>query len=137
MKGLGFRGFRSVLWHQGESDANQQDPTRTLPGTLYREYLEQVIESSRRDIGWQAPWFVALASYHVPGDEGSPDIRAAQASLWEDEVALEGPDSDSLRGELRDSKGQGVHFSDQGLREHGKLWASKVGPWLANELKRE
>lgn len=137
MKGLGVHGFRSVLWHQGESDANQQDPTRTLPGTLYREYLEQVIESSRRDIGWQAPWFVALASYHVPGDEGSPDIRAAQASLWDDEVALEGPDSDSLRGELRDSKGQGVHFSDHGLREHGKLWASKVGPWLANELKRE
>ena len=54
--------------------------TRTLPGTLYREYLEKLIRDSRRAIGWDAPWFVAQVSYHVPGDEGSEDIRAAQAS---------------------------------------------------------
>ena len=40
MKQMGPHGFRAVLWHQGESDANQQDPTRTLPGNLYREYSE-------------------------------------------------------------------------------------------------
>ena len=70
MRSLGPNGFRAVLWHQGESDANQKDPTRTLPGKLYREYLEKLIRDSRREIGWDAPWFVALASYHVPGDEG-------------------------------------------------------------------
>ena len=127
------RGFRAVLWHQGESDANQKDTTRTLPGKLYREYLEKVIRDSRRDIGWDAPWFVAQASYHVPGDEGSDDIRAAQASLWKDGIALEGPDSDALKGKLRERDGQGVHFSGPGLREHGAKWAQKVIPWLQQQ----
>ena len=32
MKPLGPNGFRAVLWHQGESDANQPDPARSLSG---------------------------------------------------------------------------------------------------------
>ena len=65
MKALGPNGFRAVLWHQGESDATQRDATRTLPGELYREYLEKLIRDSRKDIGWDAPWFVAQASAHA------------------------------------------------------------------------
>lgn len=130
MKSLGPNGFRAVLWHQGESDANQADPTRTLPGKVYRESLEKVIRESRREIGWDVPWFVAQVSYHVPGDEASPDIRAAQASLWKDGIALEGPDSDALKVDLRERNGQGVHFSGKGQREHGVKWAEKVLPWL-------
>jgi len=130
MKPLGPHGFRAVLWHQGESDANQKDPTRTLPGKLYREHLVRVIRDSRRDIGWEAPWFVAQVSYHVPGDEASPDIRDAQASLWKDGIAFEGPDSDVLKGELRERNGQGVHFSGPGLREHAAKWAEKLVPWI-------
>ncbi len=130
MKQLGPHGFRAVLWHQGESDANQQDPTRTLAGNLYREYLAQLIRESRRAIGWDAPWFVAQVSYHVPGDEASPDIRAAQASLWTAGIALAGPDTDALKSEWRDSGGKGVHFSGPGLREHAARWVEKVTPWL-------
>ena len=26
MRSMGPKGFRAVLWHQGESDANQKDP---------------------------------------------------------------------------------------------------------------
>ena len=135
MKQLGPQGFRAVLWHQGESDANQADPTRTLAGKLYHDYLAELIEVSRLAIGWEAPWFVAQASYHAPGDEASPDIRAAQAGLWNEGLALEGPDSDALQGDLRDSGGRGVHFSGRGLREHGARWAAKVAPWLAKQLK--
>ena len=134
MKQLRPHGFRAVLWHQGESDANQSDPTRTLPGQLYREYLEQVIRESRREIGWDAPWFVAQASYHVPGDDGSPDIRAAQASLWRDGLAQAGPDSDALKGDLREANGKGVHFSGPGLREHAARWVEKVAPWLEQQI---
>jgi Carbohydrate esterase, sialic acid-specific acetylesterase len=133
MKQLGPHGFRAVLWHQGESDANQKDPARTLPGKLYRDYLETVIRDSRREIGWEAPWFVAQASYHTPADEASPDIRAAQASLWKDGIALEGPDTDALKGDLRDNGGKGVHFSDKGLREHAARWVGKVAPWLEKQ----
>jgi hypothetical protein len=136
MKAFGQRGFRAVLWHQGESDANQKDPTRTLPGSLYREYLSQVIRESRREIGWKAPWFVALASYHVPGDEASPEIRAAQSWLWHDGLAWEGPDSDSLKGEFREQNGRGVHFSGKGLREHAAKWAAKVCPQIERELRK-
>jgi hypothetical protein len=134
MKSVGPQGFRAVLWHQGESDANQKDTTRTLSGKLYRECLEKLIRDSRREIGWSAPWFVAQASYHVPGDEGSDDIRAAQASLWKDGLALEGPDSDALKGKLRERDGKGVHFSGEGLRVHGAKWAEKVLPWLSRQL---
>ena len=130
MKSMGPHGFRAVLWHQGESDANQKDASRTLPGEQYRDYLAKIIQDSRRDIGWKAPWFVAQASYHVPGDEKSDDIRSAQASLWKDGIALEGPDSDALTGEMRERGGQGVHFSAKGLREHASRWADKVLPWL-------
>jgi pimeloyl-ACP methyl ester carboxylesterase len=133
MKALGPNGFRAVLWHQGESDANQKDPARTLPGKLYREHLEKLIRGSRKEIGWDAPWFVAQVSYHGPGDEAAPDIRAAQASLWKDGSALEGPDSDALKGELRDNGGKGVHFSGPGLRAHAAKWAEKVGPWLERQ----
>lgn len=134
MKSLGKSGFRAVLWHQGESDANQRDAARTLPGSLYREYLTKVIKTSRREIGREVPWFVAQVSYHVPGDEESPDIRDAQAALWRDGTALQGPDSDALKGDLRERNGQGIHFSEKGLHEHGLAWANKVSPWLESRL---
>jgi hypothetical protein len=127
MKQLGPNGFRAVLWNQGESDAEQPDPKRSLSGKQYRDYLEQLILASRREIGWDAPWFVALVSSH--GGEEVPEMRAAQKSLWDEHIALEGPDSDALRGDLRD----GVHFSGKGLREHGARWAEKVAPWLERQ----
>ena len=133
MKLLGPRGFRAVLWHQGESDANQADTTRTLAGNLYHDYLAKLIRDSRRAIGWDAPWFVAQVSYHVPGDESSSEIRAAQAALWKEKLALQGPDSDSLKSEWRDTGGNGVHFSGPGLREHAARWVERVVPWLERQ----
>lgn len=135
VKRLGPRGFRCVLWHQGESDANQRDPSRTLAGPLHRRLLEMLIRRVGSEIGWDAPWFVAQASYHAPGDEASPEIRAAQASLWADGVALEGPDTDQLKSEFRDEGGRGVHFSGAGLREHAARWVEKVAPWLERRLQ--
>ena len=135
MKQLEPHGFRAVLWHQGESDANQADTTRTLAGKLYREYLGKLIRDSRRDIGWTPPWFVAQVSYHVPGDEASPDIRSAQTSLWKDGVALEGPDTDALKSEWRENGGKGVHFSGAGLREHAARWVEKVATWLEQQIQ--
>ena len=70
----------------------------------------------------------------IPGDEASPDLRAAQASLWRDGIALEGPDTDALKGDLRERQGQDVHFSGKGLREHAASWFNKLRPWLESEL---
>lgn len=66
----------------------------------------------------------------MPGDEGSDEIRAAQAALWKNGMALEGPDSDALAGVLRARGGQGVHFSSKGHRSHAATWAKKILPWL-------
>ena len=130
MKSLKPGGFRAVLWHQGESDANQRDASRTLAGNLYSQYLTDIIRSSRKQTGLNVPWFVAQVSYHVPGDESSPDIRKAQASLWESGHALQGPDSDAIKGHFRENNGQGVHFSGPGLREHARQWGHVIAPWL-------
>lgn len=133
LKSFPSRGFRAVLWHQGESDANQSLTDRTLKGERYYAFMKQLINSSRDASGWDFPWFVAEASYHTPDDPASPDIRKAQASLWRDRIALEGPDTDALTGDYREQSGKGVHFSERGLQTHGKLWAEKVGNWLANQ----
>jgi hypothetical protein len=134
LKLLGTNGFRAVLWHQGESDANQADVERTLSGDLYKKYLIQLVLSSRQAVGWNAPWFVAQASYHSPADPGSPDIRAAQKSVCDDGVALPGPDTDTLTGDMREKEGSGVHMSAKGLKAHAHLWFEKISPWLDRQL---
>lgn len=136
MKQLGPFGFRAVLWHQGESDANQADPQRTLPGDLYRQNMEQLIRDACQAIGWEAPWFVAQVSYHSPIDVASPDIRAAQKALWDAGLALPGPDTDALTGAMREKNGAGIHLSAKGLVEHGRLWVEKVAPWLELQLDK-
>jgi hypothetical protein len=78
---------------------------------------------------------VAQVSYHAPGIEESPEIRAAQAALWKEGIALEGPDSDALRGGLREDEGRGIHFSGQGQRQLAAAWAEKIGPWLEKTVK--
>jgi len=137
MAQLGPYGFRAVLWHQGESDANQGDPERTLPGEQYRRCLEQLIRESRKVIGWEAPWFVAQVSSHGSKEDRSSDIRAAQKALWDTGVALEGPDTDALTGDMREKNGTGVHFSSQGLREHARLWTEKVAPWVEQQANKK
>jgi Carbohydrate esterase, sialic acid-specific acetylesterase len=126
LRQFGPQGVRAVLWHQGESDANQSQTDRTLSGNLYREYLEKVIRESRREAGWEVPWFVAQVSYHSPDDTHTDDIRAAQKSLWDDKIAFEGPDTDTLTGDNRDRGGKGIHLSAKGLAAHGQMWAEKV-----------
>jgi hypothetical protein len=129
MRQLKTNGFRAVLWHQGESDAHQR-PERDITAAEYRRMLERVIRQSRQEAGWDMPWFVAQATYHSPADPSCPPIREAQASLWKDGIALQGPDTDQLTSLNRQNNGQGVHFSTQGLKAHGELWAEKVGAYL-------
>lgn len=135
VRGLGPRGFRAVLWHQGESDANQADPSRTLRGDLYARFMSRLMEGVRAEAGWAVPWMVAQVSYHTPDDRGSEDLRRAQASLWESGLALQGPDTDALGERWRDGGGRGVHFNGAGLREHGRLWVERLAPWVRGLMK--
>jgi hypothetical protein len=92
--------------------------------------MERLIREMRTRAGWDSPWFVAQVSYHNSGDLAAPEIRAAQAALWKQGLALEGPDTDTLTGEYRQNHGAGVHMSALGLRAHARLWTEKVGDWL-------
>jgi hypothetical protein len=131
---LGHGGFRALLWHQGESDAHQAGE-HAITAEEYRRLLVRIIEASRREAGWDCPWFVAQASYHSPRDPSAPEIRHAQKSLWQAGLALAGPDTDRLTGSNRQNDGLGVHFSDKGLQAHGRLWAEKVEAWLDTVLE--
>ena len=120
---LGPGGFRAVLWHQGESDVY-------MDSEEYYRKLKNIIQASKSTAGWEFPWFVAQVSYHNPQQTRFESTRSAQARLWMDGVALEGPDTDTLTGDHRDLKGQGIHFSPKGLKAHGEMWAEKLLPLL-------
>jgi len=120
---LGPGGFRAVLWHQGESDWN-------MPSEEYFTRLRATILASRADAGWEIPWMTAHASYHSAANPAWPNVREAQQRLWDEKVSLQGPDTDTLTGDMRDFDGTGIHFSPAGLKAHGELWAKKVEAWL-------
>jgi hypothetical protein len=127
---LGPGGFRGLLWHQGESDVRR-------PAEEYYRLMSGLIEASRAEAGWDFPWFVARVSYLNPQEPSFPTTRAAQKKLWDNKVALEGPDTDTLTGDNRDDGGKGIHFSGKGQRAHGRLWAEKVGVYLDKVLASE
>ncbi len=127
---LGPKGFRALLWHQGESDVQ-------MTSDEYYEKLRNVIIASRARAGWEFPWFVAQASYHNPEKLRFDSVRDAQQRLWSDAVALAGPDTDTLTGDHRDLEGLGIHFSPKGLQAHGEMWAELVGEHLDEVLSKD
>ncbi|MBX3427888.1 MAG: DUF4185 domain-containing protein [Pirellulales bacterium] len=124
---LGPGGFRALLWHQGESDV-------ALSADEYYGKIARVIRASRTEAGWQIPWFVAQATYHNVERPQSEGVRAAQQRLWDEGLALRGPDTDALQEEYRDLDGKGIHFNPRGLRRHGEMWAELVTPFVDREL---
>ncbi|MCX6899486.1 MAG: hypothetical protein NT105_12385 [Verrucomicrobia bacterium] len=127
---LGPRGFRAVLWHQGEADVGGKPEDYVL-------LLTSIIRASTVAAGWQFPWFVARVSYLSPERPASETTRAPQKKLWNLGVALEGPDTDTLTGSYRNNEGKGIHFNRKGLVAHGKMWADKVGDYLYKVLAEE
>jgi hypothetical protein len=119
VKSLG--AFRAILWHQGESDAGAG-----MKSQEYVELFEKLARDLAADSGHSAPWIVAHASF-VPGlaPEKMQAIRAAQTQIWKRGLALQGPDTDDLLGDLRHS-GDHIHFSRTGLGVHGTRWFAHV-----------
>jgi hypothetical protein len=120
---MGYRGFRAILWHQGESDV-------AMPAGEYGTKLTRLIEDTRLDAGWAMPWFVAKVSYHSPENPIHETIRAEFDNIVACGTAMAGPDTDMLTGDNRDEDGLGIHFSVKGLTAHGRMWAKIVSKWL-------
>jgi hypothetical protein len=124
---LGPGGFRAMLWHQGESDVG-------LKTDDYVARLSEIIKASKKEAGWEFPWFVAQVSYHNPEKLKHDTMRDAHKKILDLGVAYEGPDTDTLAGDNRDLDGKGIHFSPKGLKAHGEMWAGKVGVYLDKAL---
>lgn len=123
MMALGKGGFRAVLWHQGESNVNGTSED-------YYQKLSTTIKATHAVAGWYFPWFVAQVSYNNPKAPSFDSTRNAQKRLWNEGIALEGPDTDTLVGEDRD----GIHLSVKGLKKHGEMWTEKIGVYLDKVL---
>lgn len=111
---LGAEGFRSVLWHQGETD--------TAAGTTPQQYHDNlctIIRQLREDAGCSAPWMVAGVSFR-PDGQGQPHPMAGQQMLWREGMALEGPYTDDMLGDV--FRYDLLHFSEYGLRAHAERW---------------
>jgi eukaryotic-like serine/threonine-protein kinase len=126
LTGVASGGVRAVLWHQGETDTQQ-----ATPEDVYAERLGTLIAMSRRDAGWEIPWFVARASWFGTEEfrANQPAIRAAQNAVCDGKTILPGPDTDELGDEYR-SAADHAHFNEKGLREHGRLWAVVISEYL-------
>jgi hypothetical protein len=143
-KAFGRKGFRAVLWHQGESDV--------FLGTrdwVYRSYMQNLIGSIRNAVGWQElPWVVARTSY--PGVAGwysmcdylggyskcgakitdyqQNVIRGQNTTITGTGNVFPGPNTDTLwENKYRAYQGNSyIHFNASGQVEHGKLWNDAV-----------
>lgn len=118
IKALG--DVRAILWHQGESDAGGAMSTADY-AAKFRALRDAVL----KETGSKAPFVVARVSFVPDLDQAKMDaIRAAQEALWKEKVALQGPETDDLLGEMRHK--DRIHFSKKGLEEHGKRWADRL-----------
>ena len=131
---FGTKGFRCLLWHQGESDLH-------TPDYQYYNNMCDIIWASKRDAGWDIPWFTAKASFipqKILGGKlvyGFNDVVIqAQQKLWDNGISFQGPNTDQLQGDYRDHEGTGVHFSPKGLREHARLWSEFIIPYIHEQI---
>ncbi len=127
MRSLGPGGFRAVLWHQGERDlrcdVNQKAEAMTL-----------VVRSAQRDAGFSFPFIAAKASYNDLKTQSDDAIRAVYQKLWDNGTVLPGPDTDKIGPEYRNAGGNDAHFTEAGLRLHGKMWFDAVSKYLDRVL---
>ena len=115
-KWFGPNGIRAVLWHQGESDAI----AKTSPED-YCKRLGFVINSMRKEIGYNLDWFVAGASLHGgAAKQAQQDVLQGQKLLWERKIAFQGPYTDDIAG-IKYRNG-GVHFNSYGMSAHAGRW---------------
>lgn len=113
---LSGRRVRAVLWHQGESD---QVSGFAMERTF--ENMSRLIAQSRRDAGYEVPWYVALASYTSGASpESLAPTREAQKMVHKHGLALPGPDTDTYVP--HSMRYDGTHFSAVGLVVHAVLW---------------
>jgi len=113
-------GFRAILWEVGELDAQ-----RGTRADAYAAALRDIIAQLRKAFRWDMPWVVAGVAFHPKASEANRQaVREGQRKVCDGKTILEGPTADDLTGPTW--RFDGIHFTEAGLREHGKRWASAL-----------
>lgn len=106
-------GIRAFLIHQGCNDVDNVKANGNGP---YQEDFKALIEKSRKDAGFELPWFIADIGYNMSdaqrglcNNEDNIFLGAVTADMWDNYRA---PDN--------------LHMSTAGLIEHGKRWAQAI-----------
>ncbi|MBM3953487.1 MAG: hypothetical protein FJ309_02495 [Planctomycetes bacterium] len=113
--------FRAVLWQQGESDV--------IEGTSTDDYvaaMRRIRGAAVRGWGFEPPWLCAMSTHHPTVYDDPPGEARIRAAV--DRLAVlpgfgAGPDTDTLRGDMRGGPGSRRHFSGPGQRGAARLWA--------------
>lgn len=124
-------GVRAVLWHQGEAEYYDTDPT----AANYYDDLRFVIARSRADAGYsQLAWMVARASIDMytrslyPSQRYEPVWNAQTHVIQTTDRVFFGPDTDPLGIPRPD----GVHLDGTGLIEVANAWNMSMNPDFFN-----
>jgi len=106
-----------VCYFQGEADA----AVRT-PGETYLRKLESLV-ASLRERGVKAPVLISRTSW-MPRARANEEIRRAQGEVVSAARGIfAGPDTDQFG---YDSRFDGLHFSDEGLRVVSQAWVKAM-----------
>ena len=111
-------GFRSILWHEGESDGAE-----STSAADYATKLKSVISQTRIDAGWEVPWGVAQASYlNYTAYDSQQAVNAGQRNVCNTMPhVFRGARTDDFY--LENKLSDGIHFNAAGLTDHGDQWA--------------
>lgn len=116
--------FSSVLWLQGEAEANHT----SMSAAAYQAHLRDVV-ADLRSRGVFAPVFVATATFCEAGPHpfhNAEQIRDAQLTMADPKAAFfAGPDLDAILGDGRYDQ---CHLSDVGLKRCADLWFDAIAP---------
>ena len=105
---------KAIIWHQGEFDEKFGIPERES-----YDNMKMLIQLSRTVIS-DLPWIIAINSQSPPSDQ--TPIRRAQKRIIADGLALEGPDTDTLRLDRSNMDQENLHFVGIGAKKHGLMW---------------
>ncbi len=137
-------GLRGILWFQGES--NSLNWSYNPEKEQYKKEVEQLVNQSRKRIGFdKLSWVVSLTSWNkagvTPGDLNDPNAdefrnktrEGQQLLIDSDQYIFPGPDTDVLEGYNNSPlRIDGVHFTEKGFSEVGKLWAGALNSQYFN-----
>jgi hypothetical protein len=132
-------GFRSVLWHQGETDTNLKTNQET-----YLSNLKELISLFRKNSGMEIPWLVSEASYISfinnnglgckPGMISTAVIQAQRdiTSLKDLMQIYSGPATDDVEIPRKsDDFSVCVHFTNESFQTLGNRWLSSISTLIA------